>query len=196
MVQDSGWHSCHLVALLRKQEEGSQNSEPAFPGSPRTLPRPPQWTDLKQAPHGAARRLGERFSPLAMCPWEPGCCCSAGRGGRCWGGSHCHNGPAWDTSSSRLCCSRRPQLAVLCRAHESTTSTALPLTGQVRAGIQPTAPNLQVRFTPEKSYPKSALCKTLPKLSSSRTSLTRRLAHRLVPAGSGWAPASPSRTIL
>lgn len=92
MVQDSGWHSCHLVALLRKQEEGSQNSEPAFPGSPRTLPRPPQWTDLKQAPHGAARRLGERFSPLAMCPREPGCCCSAGRGGRCWGGSHCHTG--------------------------------------------------------------------------------------------------------
>lgn len=148
---------------------------------------------------GAARsckETGRTLQPAGHVPTGARLLLLCRKGWQMLGRQPLPHGPAWDTSSSRLCCSRRPQLAVLCRAHESTTSTALPLIGQVRAGIQPTAPNLQVRFTPKKSYPKSALCKTLPKLSSSRTSLTRRLAHRLVPAGSGWAPASPSRTIL
>lgn len=122
------------------------------------------------------------------------------------------HGPAGNPFSPRLRCSQT-QLAVLCPtqlccARELTASTALPAshsvgamvgvtetgpllghpTGRVRAGIQPTSPNLQIRFTPEKPYPKPAPCKTLPKRSSSRTSLTGRKVRRR-------APASPSHAL-
>lgn len=156
-----GGHSCHPVALLREQEESSRKSEEDVPSS---------WP----------RARG-----------KPRCCCSAGRG-NVLGRQPLPHGPAGNPFSPRLRCSQT-QLAVLCptqlrRACELTASTALPPTGRVRAGIQPTSPNLQIRFTPEKPYPKSAPCKTLPKRSSSRTSLTGRKVRC-------QAPASPSHAL-